>query len=635
MCGLAGFWTPEHEVRDGLATVRAMTDAIRHRGPDADGHWSDGGAGLFLGHRRLSILDLSPAGAQPMVSAGGRYIISFNGEIYNFGDLRAELVSQGCRFRGQSDTEVLLAAVERWGVMSALQKSAGMFALALWDRQERTLVLTRDRIGEKPLYYGWCGHTFLFGSELKALRRHPEWRGEIDRDAVAVFLRHNYIPAPHSIYRAIRKVVPGTVVVVGPDRRVREQVYWSMADAAERGAANRLPMNADAATDELEQLLRRTVRQQMVADVPLGAFLSGGVDSSLIVALMQAESARPVKTFTIKFDEPAYDESAHARAVSDHLKTDHTELRVAPSDALAVIPSLPEMYDEPFSDSSQIPTFLVSKLARQHVTVSLSGDGGDEFFGGYPRYALTLQIWNTLRWSPLAVRAMCAQALRAVPAGGWDLLLRPVKRRAVSGELVHKLAAVLGSTSLEAQYRQFVTHWPEPGRLALGATEASTVLTADGPGLVEPLHRLMYLDSVSYLPDDIFAKVDRASMAVSLETRAPLVDHRVVEFAWRVPAALNYENGRGKLLLRRVLDRFVPRAIIERPKMGFGVPIGEWLRGPLREWADALIGEDRLRREGFFDADLVRRTWDEHQQGQRRHYLLWDVLMFQAWLERQ
>jgi asparagine synthase (glutamine-hydrolysing) len=381
----------------------------------------------------------------------------------------------------------------------------------------------------------------------------------------------------------------------------------------------------------------------MVSDVPLGAFLSGGVDSSLVVALMQAASTRPVRTFTIKFDEAQYDESAHARAVSDHLRTDHTELRVSASDALAVIPSLPDIYDEPFSDSSQIPTYLVSKLARQHVTVSLSGDGGDEFFGGYPRYAQTLQLWNTLRRSPYIVRLLCGRALRAVPVGGWDVLLRnapaSLRGRAFArGDRIHKLAAVLAHRSLEATYRRVVTHWPDPEALVLGATEASTVLTRDHewPALLEPLHRLMYQDSVSYLPDDIFAKVDRASMAVSLETRAPLVDHRVVELAWRIPAPFNYENGRGKRLLRRVLDKFVPAAIIERPKMGFGVPIDEWLRGPLRDWADTLLGEERLKREGFFDASAVREKWNEHQQGQRRwHYLLWDVLMFQAWLERQ
>ncbi len=504
MCGIAGFWTPERAVGDGLSILGGMTDAIEHRGPDADGHWCDREAGMFLGHRRLSIIDLSPGGSQPMVSAGGRYVISFNGEIYNFQELRSELDGHGVTFRGQSDTEVLLAAIERWGVITALQKAAGMFAIALWDRRDRTLVLGRDRIGEKPLYYGWSGHSFLFGSELKALRKHPEWRGQIDRDAVAVYLRHNYIPAPHSIYVDVRKVVPGTVVVVGPDRQVREQRYWSMAEAAERGTANPLMMSEAEAVNELEQVLERTVRQQMVSDVPLGAFLSGGVDSSLVVALMQKASTRPVKTFTIKFDEAQYDESAHARAVSDHLRTDHTELRVSAADALAVIPSLPDVYDEPFSDSSQIPTYLVSKLARQHVTVSLSGDGGDEFFGGYPRYAQTIQLWNKLRWSPSVVRLLCAQALRSVSVSGWDTFLRRAPesswtRTLATGDRVHKLAAILTFGSLEATYRRGMTHWPEPEAVALNSSEASTVLTreAEWPALGQPLHRLMYQDSVS------------------------------------------------------------------------------------------------------------------------------------------
>lgn len=643
MCGIAGFWTPEHGGADGLFTLRGMTDAIAHRGPDADGHWCDEAAGIFLGHRRLSIIDLSPAGSQPMVSAGGRFIISFNGEIYNFQELRSELDDHGVQFRGHSDTEVLLAAVERWGVAAALEKCAGMFAFALWDRRDRSLVLGRDRIGEKPLYYGWSGHSLLFGSELKALRKHPEWRGTVDRDAVAVYLRHNYIPAPHSIYAGVRKVVPGTFVTIGADRQAREQRYWSMAEAAERGTSDPLVVSEDEAADELERILRRTIRQQMVSDVPIGAFLSGGVDSSLVVALMQAESDRPVKTFTIKFDEAEYDESTHARAVANHLRTGHTELTVTAADALAVIPSLPDIYDEPFSDSSQVPTFLVSRLARQHVTVSLSGDGGDEFFGGYPRYAQTIRLWNKLRWSPHAVRQLCARALRAVPARQWNRLLNPgsgatwAQTRA-TGDRVHKLAAMLAHRSLETIYRQILTHWSEPQNVALNSSEASTILTRalEWPRLRQPLHRLMYQDSVSYLPDDIFAKVDRAAMAVGLETRAPLVDHRVVEFAWRIPAAFNSDNGREKLLLKRVLDRYVPRALIERPKMGFGVPLDKWLRGPLRDWAEALIGAERLKREGYFDASAVRQKWSEHQQGHRRwQYPLWDVLMFQAWLERQ
>ncbi|MEO8260462.1 MAG: asparagine synthase (glutamine-hydrolyzing) [Acidobacteriota bacterium] len=643
MCGIAGFWTPERAVDNGLPTLRRMTTAISHRGPDADGHWSDEAAGMFLGHRRLSIIDLSAAGHQPMISIGGRYVISYNGEIYNFGELRSELEAHAVRFRGHSDTEVLLAAIERWGLVAALQKSAGMFAIALWDRRERTLTLARDRIGEKPLYYGWSGRSFLFGSELKALRQHPDWRAEIDRAAIAVYLRHSYIPAPHSIYAGVRKVVPGTIVVVGPGRQLREQRYWSMAEAAEHGTSNPLAISETEAASELERLLQRTIRQQMVADVPLGAFLSGGVDSSLVVAMMQAASTRPVKTFTMKFDEAGYDESAHARAVAGHLETEHTELTVTPADALAAIPLLPEVYDEPFSDSSQVPTLLVSKLARQHVTVSLSGDGGDEFFGGYPRYAHIIGLWRKLRWTPYPVRLLCARALQAVPVSRWDAMLGclPASSWAhtvANGERLHRLAAILPFASLEGIYRRGVGHraGAEAVSLRSRADVTRLIWEEEYPAIRHPLHRLMYQDSVNYLPDDILTKLDRAAMATGLETRAPFVDHRMVEFAWRIPAPFNYQNGRGKRLLRQVLDRFVPAAIIERPKMGFSIPLDEWLRGPLRDWADTLLGEVRLKREGFFDVAAVREQWSQHQQGRRhRHCLLWDVLMFQAWLERQ
>jgi asparagine synthase (glutamine-hydrolysing) len=537
----------------------------------------------------------------------------------------------------------MLAAFERWGVNRAIERCAGMFAFGLWDRKERRLFLGRDRIGEKPLYYGWIGRTLVFASEVKALKAHPAWRGEVNRDALALFLRHNYIPAPHSIYKGILKIRPGTIAAVDASRQVTEHTFWSMAEAAERGAANPIRTDDEDASRQLEHLLRRTVRQQMVSDVPLGAFLSGGVDSSLIVGLMQAESARPVKTFTIKFDEPAYDESRHARAVADHLKTDHTELTVTAEDARNVIPSLPDVYDEPFSDSSQIPTYLVSRLARQHVTVALSGDGGDEFFAGYPRYAATLQLWKGLSRSPQLIRTFAGYTLRSVSVRRWNRLaaIAPaaVGRHSFAlGDRAHKLARLLSHASLEETYRQFVTHWPNPAETALHASEPATALTDRDrwPTMPTALQRLMYLDAVSYLPDDIFVKVDRAAMAVSLETRAPFVDHRVAEFAWRMPADLNFRGNRGKLTFRRILDRYVPRQIIERPKMGFGVPIDEWLRGPLRDWAEALLSEDRLRREGFFDPAGVRQKWNEHQQGHRRwHYHLWDVLMFQAWLERQ
>ena len=424
MCGIAGFWSPDQTVRDGEAVLKTMTDAIAHRGPDADGQWSDGNAGIFLGHRRLSILDLSPAGAQPMLSASGRFVITFNGEIYNFHELRRGLEQTGVRFRGHSDTEVLVEGMDAWGIAATLRRAAGMFAFGVWDRQERTLTLGRDRVGEKPLYYGWSGRSFLFGSELKALRKHPHWRGEIDRNALSVFLRHNYIPAPYSIYTHASKLRPGHLLTVSADGTLAEVPYWSMKDIAARGAADPFTGTAAEAEAELHAVMSNTVREEMVADVPLGAFLSGGIDSSLVVALMQAHSTRAVKTFTIKFDDPKYDESAHARAVADHLRTDHTELTVTAAEAREVIPQLPQIYDEPFSDSSQIPTYLVSKIARSKVTVSLSGDGGDEFFGGYPRYPFAVQMWERLQLGPYAARLVLAHGLRAIAAPGWDAMLR-------------------------------------------------------------------------------------------------------------------------------------------------------------------------------------------------------------------
>jgi asparagine synthase (glutamine-hydrolysing) len=641
MCGIAGFWS-RGELRNGSDILRTMTGAIRHRGPDADGHWCDPDAGIFIGHRRLSILDLSSAGVQPMASPGGRFVISFNGEIYNFRELRVALEQRGIRFRGHSDTEVLVAGIEEWGVRRALERSTGMFAFALWDREARELVLARDRIGEKPLYYGWSGDALLFGSEIKALRRHTSWRGSVDRSAVAVFLRHNYIPAPHSIYRGIRKVVPGTFVVARQDGTFEETRYWSLRDVVERGQARRFRGTEQEAAEELEQILATVVGQQMVSDVPLGAFLSGGVDSSLVVALMQKHSTRRVKTFTIGFEEPTYDESAHARAVAEHLGTDHTCMTVTSREALDVIPSLADLYDEPFADSSQIPTCLVSKVARTGVTVSLSGDGGDETFGGYPRYAQMLQLWGRLRWSPAIVRQALSHAINALSVRQWDGVMRRIPRRGVraevQGERLHKLAWMLRQGSLEGLYRGLVTHWPDPSAVALGAPEAGTALTspATWPTNASVLQQLMYLDSVSYLPDDIFAKVDRASMAVSLETRAPLVDRRVIEFAWTLPTSMHYAAGRGKRPLRRLLDKYVPASIIERPKMGFGMPVREWLRGPLRGWAESLLEPARLRREGLFDVATVRTRWEEHVSGERNwHYPLWDVLMFQAWQERQ
>jgi len=624
-----------------------MTDAIAHRGPDDCGHWCDENSQVGLGHRRLSIIDVSPLGHQPMGSRSGRYQIVFNGEIYNFETLRRDLLTRGDTFRGRSDTEVLLAAIERWGLAHALQRAVGMFALALWDREARTLSLARDRLGEKPLYYGIAGGSLLFGSELKALRAHPAWRGDIDRGAIALFLRHNYIPAPYSIYENVRKVVPGTIVTFGRPRldAASTETYWSARDAVENGTRDPMEVDERELIDRCEQRLKETIADEMISDVPLGAFLSGGVDSSLIVALMQAQSSRPVKTFTIGFHVKEYDEAQHAKAVAAHLGTEHTELYVTPQETMDVIPSLPQLYDEPFADASQVPTFLVAKLARQHVTVSLSGDGGDELFGGYYRYFWSKRLWSGIRYIPPSLRRGLSRGIRAVSPSRWDRIMATAHRAlpsgakmSIPGDRMHKLAGVLAVDTADDMYHELVSHWREPRAVALGAQERATALTdrASWPALEEFVERMMYLDLVTYLPDDILVKVDRASMGVSLESRAPFLDHRVVEFAWRVPLRYKVRDGEGKWLLRQVLYRHVPRALIERPKMGFGIPIDRWLRGELRDWAEDLLSERRLRDGGFFAVDAVREKWAEHQSGARNwQYLLWDVIMFQAWHRAQ
>ena len=636
MCGIAGLWGDAGV--EARAVVEAMTATLVHRGPDDGGCWQDQTAGVALGHRRLSILDLSPAGHQPMFSRCGRYVLVFNGEIYNHGELRSEL--DGASWRGHSDTETLLEAVVRWGVAGALKRCTGMFALALWDRERRELHLARDRLGEKPLYYGRLGGTLVFASELKALRAHPNWRGEIDRGALTLLLRHNCIPAPHSIYRGIRKLMPATILTLREDGSSEELRYWSAREVAESGVNEPFADTEDEAAAELERLLSRAIGRQMVADVPLGAFLSGGIDSSTVVALMQAQSARPVKSFTIGFDEPGYDEAGYAHAVARHLGTEHIELTVTARQALEVIPRLPELYDEPFSDSSQIPTLLVAQLARGQVAVSLSGDGGDELFGGYNRYLLGRNLWRKMGWLPRGVRRAAAAAIAALPPAGWDALFSclPGRRHARPGDKLHKLAGILGARDADEIYRLLVSHWQHPAAVVIGGAEPVTALTDRGawPDLSDFTQRMMYLDLVSYLPDDILVKLDRAAMGVSLETRVPMLDHELVEFAWRLPLSMKIRGGQGKWLLRRVLHKHVPRELIERPKMGFGVPIDAWLRGPLRDWAEALLDEARLTREGHFDPRAIRAKWREHLSGRRNwQYQLWDVLMFQAWLERQ
>lgn len=645
MCGFTGFLDEarDKDRRELKALVGTMTQTLRHRGPDDEGLWADPDSGAALGHRRLAVIDLSPQGRQPMASADGRYIMAYNGEVYNYLDLRARLDGP---WRGTSDTEVILAAMVRWGVRGALERLNGMFAFALWDRRERVLHLGRDRLGEKPLYYGWMGKVFLFGSELKALKAHPAFKAGIDRGALALYMRHNYVPGPYSIYGGVRKLPPGTLLSLPagrPGMAPEPRPYWSARRAAEEGAANPFKAPAAEMIERLDALLRDAVKMRMAADVPLGAFLSGGVDSSTIVAMMQAQSDRPVRTFSIGFSEERYNEAPHAKAAAEYLGTDHTELYVTPEQAMAVIPRLPALYDEPFADSSQIPTFLVSELARRHVTVSLSGDAGDELFGGYDRYFWGRRIWDKAGPLPWPLRRAAARILEAMPPALLGALLAPLKPwlpREITGrrpgEMALRIAGYLKERNPEGMYLGLISHWRPEDQAVPGATEPPTVHS--DPALWARVGdftaRMMYFDLVGYLPDDILVKVDRASMGVSLESRTPLLDHRVVEFAWRTPLSLKIRNGRGKWLLRQVLYRYLPPEMVERPKKGFGVPIDHWLRGPLREWAQDLLAPERLQREGWFNAPLVTRRLREHLDGARDwHYHLWDVLMFQLWLD--
>jgi asparagine synthase (glutamine-hydrolysing) len=647
MCGLAGFVAAGGGRQLELEALAAlMADVVQHRGPDDRGVWADAEVGVALGHRRLSILDLSPAGHQPMFSPSGRFVIAYNGEIYNCAQLRQELLGKQPepRFRGHSDTEVMLAAFEHWGIEPALQRMNGMFAFALWDRNERTLVLARDRFGEKPLYYGLAGGTFLFASELKSLRVHPAFRAEIDRDAVASYLRFNCIPAPYSIYRDIRKLLPGTVLRFR-NGKVTTQVFWSLRTSVERALLEPFTGSEEQAEEELDGLLRDAVRLRMHADVPLGAFLSGGIDSSLVVALMQMQSERPVRTFSIGFHDEGYNEAKDARAVARHLGTDHTELYVTSGEAIDMVNRLPDVYDEPFADSSQIPTLLVSQLARRHVTVSLSGDGGDEVFGGYNRYTWGGRVWKRLDGTPRSLRRLAAAGMNALGPKSWDATfkgLRPLLpkswRQRMPGYKVHKLASLLPAESPMEMYASMASHWPAPERVVAGAARLRPLHMIDDQWLQLPEfeRQAIYLDTITYLPNDILVKLDRATMAFGLEGRIPFLDPRVVEFAWRLPLRMKVRPNQGKWLLRQVLYRYVPRNMVERPKMGFGVPLDSWLRGPMREWAEALLEPRRLQQEGFFEPRAIREKWNDHLAGRGAwQFHLWDILMFQLWLERQ
>ncbi len=694
MCGFSGFLTTDSAVLSVAGSVSAgMAMAIKHRGPDDVGYWTDASAGLSLGFRRLSILDLSSAGHQPMVSSSGRFALTFNGEIYNHNDLRdvlsaSNLYQQAHPWRGHSDSETLLACIEAWGLEKTLQKTVGMFAIALWDTQTRTLFLARDRFGEKPLYYGWVNtkssteSAFVFGSELKALCAYPGFSNQVSREALALYMRYTYVPAPYSIYQNIYKLEPGCMLTLNTNisvhRRQGDKLHgaplvsndisapprppavqeglrihrwWSLASVVEVGAENQI-RSENEALNTLEQLLKDAVRVQSLADVPLGAFLSGGVDSSCIVALMQEQSSGPVKTFTVGFEEAGFDETPHARAVAHHLGTDHNEFFVSAKQAQEVIAELPTMYDEPFADSSQIPTHLVCKAARQQVTVALSGDAGDELFGGYNRYFWGPRIWSRLAWMPYPARQALGAAILAVPTAGWDALSRPInallpksKNFVRAGDRAHKLAARLGGVhNLDDLYNSLVSEWQDPAQVVKGnGWEIGVNLQVPVSMLSDPLPalgaeqhqlRMMYRDTMTYLPDDILCKVDRAAMATSLETRVPFLDHRVAELAWRLPLNMKIRDGQGKWALRQVLYKYVPKELIDRPKAGFAIPVGQWLRGPLRDWAEALLNEKRLEVEGFFYPKPIRDKWFEHLTGKYDHTpSLWAVLMFQSWLE--
>jgi asparagine synthase (glutamine-hydrolysing) len=642
MCGIAGFLALRHSlVSDAMReTVTRMTGSLAHRGPDDFGIWIEPTSGVALGHRRLAVLDVSPAGHQPMISHSGRFVITFNGEIYNFLDLRAELEQFGVGFRSQSDTEVVLAAFEQWGIAASIKRFLGMFAFAVWDRRDRKLTLARDRMGEKPLYYGTVDSTFLFGSELHAIRAHPAFDAEIDRDALALYLRHNCIPAPYSIYRGFKKLPPGTLLTMdGGEPQLSR--YWHSKSVAERCAANAFRGSEGEAAERLEYLLRSAVKGQMISDVPLGVFLSGGIDSSTVVALMQTQSTCPVKTFTIGFSEPGYNEAEHAKLVANHLGTEHTELYVNSDEAWSVVPRLASMYDEPFSDSSQIPTYLVAALAREKVTVALSGDGGDELFGGYRRYLAYQRLWKKLRYLP-GRRALARVLATKLSQVALSQLARPLlttySNQHRAAEDLEKFARMLNARSSAEMYLELVSHWKNPGDVVLRSYEPETIVenTSLWPRGLDFTRGMMYVDAVTYLPDDILAKIDRAAMGVSLETRIPLLDYRLVEFAWSLPISMKIRAGKGKWLLRQILYRYVPANIVERPKMGFAIPMHSWLRGPLRDWAESLLAESRLNSEGFFATRIVREKWERFLAGQDDHqFQLWDILMFQGWMREQ
>ena len=642
MCGISGIWERNGcSVQDLKRRVAAMTQTLSHRGPDDSGVWLSREASIAFGQRRLAIIDLSPMGHQPMISANGQYAITFNGEIYNFRELRTELEGRGVRLRGHSDTEVIVEGFAQWGVKSTIARLNGMFAIAAWDAAKRQLFLARDRMGEKPLYWAIFDGLVLFGSELKALRAHPGWKPSLSRGAIAGFLRHSYVPGPFTIYEGVYKLPPAGFVKIASGGRPDVGVYWDLAGVVAQGRRDMHRADEEELVDELDALLHDAVSRRMVADVPLGAFLSGGYDSSTVVALMQRASPRPVRTFTISFENPAFDESKHAEAVARHLGTDHTTFPVSGAEALDVVPKLAEMYDEPFADPSQVPTHIVSALTRKRVTVALSGDGGDELFSGYDRYRWTESVWRPSAKMPLALRRLASSGIRVVPPGAFDSMARYVpylRRVSHVGQKAHRLAQILSLPSIDSAYYQVAaSHDQNPDNLVKGSQEVRTACWSQNLEMLlpDPVDRMRYLDMCTYLPDGVLTKVDRASMAVALEVRVPLLDHRLVEWMWRLPSFQNARARRPKHLLRRVLARYVPDRVVERPKMGFGVPLADWLRGPLRNWGEDLMNEAGLNAGDIFDVKAIRSLWAEFLNGDNeRYFLIWNILMFQAWHRR-
>ena len=646
MCGIAGFWknASGRSVDKLEGIVSTMAKTLVHRGPDDSGAWSDPDAGIALGHRRLSIIDVSKAGHQPMLSADGRFVITYNGEVYNFQELRQELGKKSHRFNGHSDTEVMLAAIVQWGVEDSVKKFNGMFAFAVWDRRDRLLWLIRDRIGEKPLYYGVQNGTLFFASELKAIRAHPRFKPWIDRDALASYLRFSYVPAPYSIYTGIKKLLPGHLLCLkSPSDATESHPYWSLDKVIQNGLDSSFTGSEEEATDELEVRLKKTVKSRMVSDVPLGAFLSGGIDSSTIVSLMQSLSNRPVNTFTIGFHKEEFNEAIHAKKVAKHLDTNHTELYVTPQEAMDVVPKLPEMYDEPFADSSQIPTYLISALARENVTVALSGDGGDELFAGYNRYLHAQKRWKLIESIPIELRKVISGMMMSIPVNTVEKIYEKIQffipsrsRIPLFSEKFQKAAQTISVSDQIQLYKRLVSIIYMPERYLCSGTEYTSFIDDESlrKESSEFVSIMQKLDLMTYLPDDLLAKVDRASMAVSLETRVPFLDHDIIEFVMGLPLEFKVKNTNTKRLLRKVLYRYVPKELIERPKMGFTIPLGQWLRDPLKDWAQDLIEPDYLKKSGYFRSDEVLQMWDEHLKRRTNWgHQLWNILMFQSWLE--